>query len=261
MIHSWYQIFCMKTNRLLTCMLVFCFFAACKSTVKKQNDKVYSRHLQRYVDLTIIATKMPDKKEEMNLLLLINNDLISNDEAKNIIDSLYKNKKIQPILLVSFAGKEGDYGLEEMEVPQTKQYKKFNNFVVNELYPFIKKKTVIRKFNSVAVAGLGNGALSSFDIAWNNDEKISKAGMFETDFGTSEYKNDSLTLNTIEKLRKRPNLKLWLTANNSDSSVLQFKKSMDGKKSITECTITASENATEQRRNSFASFLVWAFAR
>ena len=234
---------------------------SCKSTVKKQNDKVYSRHLQRYVDLTIIATKMPDKKEEMNLLLLINNDLIDENEAKYIVDSLYKNKKIQPIILVAFKGRNEDYGLEEIEGTETKQYKKFNSFVIDELYPFVKKKTIIRKFNSVAISGLGNAALSVFDIAWNNDEKISKAGMFETDFNNIKQQNDSLTLNSIDKLRKRPNLKLWLTSNVSDSSATQFKNRMGGKKSIEECTVILTSNAMQERHNNFAAFLVWAFPR
>ena len=249
----------MKRSRILAFLLIFCLMIGCKSTVKKQNDKVYSRHLQRSVDLTIIATKMPDKKEEMNLLLLINNDLIDENDAKEILDSLYKNKKIQPVILVGFKGTNGDYGLEEMEIPATKQYKKFNSFVVDELYPFVKKKAIIRKFNSVAISGLGNAALSAFDIAWNNDEKISKVGLFETDFNNSPYKNDSLTLSNIDKLRKRPNLKLWLTANTLDSSAMKFKKSMDGKKSIEECTVVLASNTVQERRNNFAAFLVWAF--
>lgn len=251
----------MKTARISVYLLVFCLMVACKSTVKKQNDKVYSRHLQRFIDLTIIATKMPDKKEEMNLLLLINNDLIDENDAKDIIDSLYKNKKIQPLILVAFKGTKGDYGLEEMAVTESKQHKKFNDFVVDELYPFVKKKTIIRKFNSVAICGLGNAALSAFDIAWNNDEKIAKAGLFETDFNNSAYKNDSLALSNIEKLRKRPNIKLWLTANPSDSFTAQFKNSMDRKKSIEECTVVSTSNTTQQRHKNFASFLVWAFPR
>ena len=251
----------MKANRIFACMLIFCMMVSCKSTTKKQNDKIYSRHLQRYVDLTIIATKMPDKKEEMNLLLLINNELIDDDEAKAIIDSLYKNKKIQPIILVSFKGIKENYGLAEMETIEAKQSKKFNEFVINELYPFVKKKAVIRKFNSVAIGGLGNAALNAFDLAWNNDEKISKAGMFVTDFSIAANKNDSLTLTTIEKLRKRPKIKLWLTSNSIDSSIIQFKNCMDGKKSIEECLIVTTSNSMQARRNDFASFLVFAFPK
>lgn len=215
--------------------------------------------MQRYVDLTIIATKMPDKKEEMNLLFIINNGLIDENGAKDIVDSLFKNKKIQPLILVAFKGTTGDYGLEEMKELDTKQYKKFNEFVIDELYSFVKKKTIIRKFNSVAICGLGNAALKAFDIAWNNDEKIAKAGLFETYFSNSTTRSDSLMLISIDKLRKRPNLKLWLTANNADSPVLQFKKSMDGKKSIGECTIATSKNAKIERHTNLAAFLGWAF--
>ena len=42
-------------------------FSACKSRIKQQDDKLYSRHLQKKVSLTIITTPMPDNKEEMKL--------------------------------------------------------------------------------------------------------------------------------------------------------------------------------------------------
>jgi hypothetical protein len=185
--------------------------------------------------------------------------LIDENVAKNIVDSLYKNKKILPVVLVSFKGTRGDYGLVEIEIPQAKHYKKINEFVVGELYPFVKKKTIIRKFNSFAIVALGYASLSAFDIAWNNDEKIAKAGMFETDFNNPQYENNSLVLNSIDKLRKRPNLKLWLTAGSSNSSATQFKNSMDRKKDIEEGTVISTSNATQKRNNNFALFLVWAF--
>ncbi len=251
----------METKRILVCLIAFFMIVACKSTVKKQNDKVYSRHLQRSVDITIIATKMPDKKEEMNLLLLINNDLVDENEAKDIVDSLYKNKKIQPVILISFKGTKGDYGLEELQIPLAKQYKKFNAFVVNELYPFVKKKTTIRRFNSVAIVGSEKAALAAFDIGWNNDEKIEKVGMLETDFSNQALANDSLTLSAINSLRKRPNLRFWQTSGMSDSAAVQFKNNMAGRKSIQESRLLITPNSIDERNKNFAAFLVWAFHR
>ena len=91
----------MKVIRLLICLhIVFSIFS-CKSTVKEQKDKVYSRHLQRYVDLTILTTAMPDKKQEMNLLLFNDSKWLEKTRAKEIIDSLHKKNKIQPVLLVA----------------------------------------------------------------------------------------------------------------------------------------------------------------
>ncbi|MFN0081281.1 MAG: alpha/beta hydrolase-fold protein [Ferruginibacter sp.] len=247
----------MKVIRLLICLYIVVCCISCKSTIKEQTDKVYSRHLQRYVDLTIITTAKPDKKEDMNLLLFTDSKYLETTRAKGIIDSLYKKKKIQPMLLVAMRGQQGDYGLEESDKTKAKQFKKYNEFVINELYAFVKKKTVIRKFNSVAICGFGASAISSFDIAWNNDEKIGMAGMFDPTFVKAS--NDSSILQTLQGLRKRPNLKIWLAASSSDTSALLFKNMMDNRKSITECSLTTSNEARQDAN--FAAFILWAFPK
>jgi enterochelin esterase-like enzyme len=189
---------------------------------------------------------MPDNKEKMNLLLFNSSDMLNEVRAKTTIDSLYKKKLIQPLVLVAFQGKQQDYGLEELDVPEAKQYKKFNDFVINELYPFIKKKTVIRKFNSVAICGFGYSALSAFDIAYGNDDKVQAAGLFNPAF-----LNDSATLQSINSLRQRPKLRLWLSAQESDSLLVRFRLILDNKKGI-DAAMT---------KGSFADFLVWAFPK
>ena len=246
----------MKMCKILFAPVIIIFLFGCKSSIKQQDDSVYSRHLQRHVALTIITTPMPNKKEEMNLLLFNKREFLESVRAKRIIDSLFKKKLIQPLVLVAFDGKNEDYGLEETEIKAAKQYKQFNDFVTRELYPFVKKKVVIRKFNSVAICGFGETALSAFDVAWNNDEKVGMVGMFDPALGTSA---DNSILQTIDELRKRPNLRLWIAADQADSSSLFFKKIMDSRKSITECSLIASN---EIRKDSdFAAFLLWAFPK
>ena len=222
----------MKVIRLLICLNILFGIFSCRSTLKEQKDKLYSRHLQKTIDLTIVSTGIPGKKDEMNLLLFNDSKSLKKLRATEIIDSLYRNKVIQPLLLIGISGEQIFYGLEELEDIKAKQYKKYNNFIINELYPFAKKKSGIRKFNTVAIAGLNEAALSSFDIAWNNDEKIGIVGMLQPSFGN--ISNDSLVLQTISGLRKRPNLKIWIAANENDSSASSFKKMMDTKKSISE---------------------------
>ena len=243
----------MKVIKLLSCLLFSICVISCRSGVQDQNDKLYSRHLQRNVELRIISTAMPSKKQDLNLLLFNDSKSMQKIRAKEIIDSLNKNKEIQPLLLIGISGLQGFYGMEEQEDSKAKQFKKYNNFIINELYPFAKKKTGIRKFNSVAICGYGAAAISSFDIAWNNDEKIGMVGMFEPELGRNA--NDSSTLQTIDGLRKRPNLKIWIAANENDSLSLRFKKMMDTKKSISDCTFKTGNDAD------FASFLLWAFPK
>jgi enterochelin esterase-like enzyme len=253
----------MKPYKFLFLFILTIFIFSCKSSVKQKEDSVYSRHMQRKVPITIISTKMPDKKEDMNLLLFSNSSLLEEVRAKKIIDSLVKNKLIQPLMLVAFEGYESDYGIEEANVPAAKQYKKFNEFVVDELLPYIKKHAVIRKFNSVAMCGFQSAAISAFDIAWNNDEKIQKVGMFSTNFSMEA---DDATYQLLQTSRKRPKLSFFVTANGLDSSAIKFKAILDAKASISNCTLMQPNLSEAQMKGkptmrNFAEFLVWAFPR
>ncbi len=244
--------------KLIIGALIISAFVSCKSSTIEKTDSVYSRHLQRHVALTVIATSMPNKKEEMNLLLFNNSHLLETIHAKKIIDSLFKKKLIQPLTLVAFEGRKGDYGLEEINIAAAKQYKKFNEFVIGELYPFIKKKVIIRKFNSVAICGFEKTALSSFDIAWNNDDKIQKAGLFLPLFN----EDAQITFETIKSLRKRPNIKFWITDNNNDSTITKLHEIISNKNnSTTSSLITAPSTSNELQQYNFAEFLLWAFPK
>jgi enterochelin esterase-like enzyme len=242
------------------------FTFSCKSSVKEKEDSVYSRHLQRKLPITIISTKMPDKKEDMNLLLFSNRSLLEEVRAKKIIDSLVKEKLIQPLMLIAFEGNKSDYGIEESKSSETKQFKKFNEFVVDELLPYIKKHAVIRKFNSVAMCGFQNAAISTFGIAWNNDEKIQKVGMFSPNFSIAAINNDDATFQLLQTSRKRPKLNIFVASNGLDSSEIKFKTLLDSKASITECklvqpNLSEAEMKTKPAMRNFADFLVWAFPR
>jgi hypothetical protein len=253
----------MKPYKFLFFLIITIFIFSCKSSVKQKEDSVYSRHMQRKVPITIISTKMPDKKEDMNLLLFSNSSLLEQVRAKKIIDSLVKDKLIQPLILVAFEGKESDCGIEEANVPEAKQYKKMNDFVINELLPYIKKHAVIRKFNAVAMCGFQNAATSAFDIAWSNDEKIQKVGMFSPNFSMNA---DDATFQLLQTSRKKPTLEFFIASKGLDSSEIKFKTIMDAKSNITDCTLiqpnlSEAEMKTKPTMRNFADFLVWAFRK
>lgn len=84
---------------------------------------MFNRHLQWYVDHSSVTTAIPDKKEEMNLLLFNDSKWPEKTRAKEILDSLYKKKKIQPLLLVAMSGQQSDYGLKECDEKEAKNYK------------------------------------------------------------------------------------------------------------------------------------------
>lgn len=239
-------------------------FTACKSAVKKNKDNLYSRHLQEKVSLSIITTPMPEEKNDMNLLLYLDKDEFEKLRVDELVDSLKKNKLISPLMIVAVKGKQKNYGWVE----GNREAEKMDDFIIKELLPYIKKKTSIRKFNSIAVWGDRKPGIAALSLAWMHADKIDKTGLHNADFGYAG-KGDSLDL-VLEQLmqsRKRPKLQYWLYASKSDSikyrSAEQLVNIISKKNISREADINFMNdekyNGNDVLRNDFAAFLVWAF--
>ncbi|MCC6288409.1 MAG: hypothetical protein IT249_11035 [Chitinophagaceae bacterium] len=196
--------------------------------MKEQNDQLYSRHLQRQVKLTIINTPAPGDKSKMNLIIFNDGQLLDDIGMKEIVADLYAAKKINPVVIV---GVHADNRLQEYGISD---YAKaggagskadhYASFIDNELYPYAKKNAGVRKFNTVAMAGFGAGALSALDIAWDNADKISKAGMFSGAFSRKENMADTTVrgemYEKIKASRKRPKTQYWFyTGKTGDAEI------------------------------------------
>ncbi len=211
-----------KHLTLLPLLLLQLAFSNCKSKIKQQDDDLYSRHLQRHVKLTIINTPMPDDKSQMNLLLLNDGQDMEKFRVKEIVDSLYSKKLIQPLLVVCIhAGdRMKEYGVADQPDYQNRGDKAgyYDAFINDELYPYAKKKAGVRKFNSVVIAGCSLGGLSAFDIAWNHPDKIDKVGIFSGSFWwrdkddkAADYsdENNRIMQAKIRSSKKKPHLQYW----------------------------------------------------
>lgn len=208
-----------------TLLLLLLISFGCKKKIKQQEDEIYSRHLQRHVKLTIISTPMPEDKSQLNLLLINDGQDLQQFRIKEIVDSLYRKKAIQPLLVVGIHA--GDR-MKEYGVAGIPDYKnnggkadKYAAFIDDELYPFAKKKAGVRKFKSVVMAGSSLGGLSAFDIAWNNADKIDKVGVFsgsfwwrDKDAAAPDYADDKdrIIMNKIRSSKKKPHLQYWFYA-------------------------------------------------
>ena len=264
--------------RSFTPIFYLCCFSilllSCKGKIKQNEDEIYSRHLQRYLKLVVITTPMPEQKEDMNLLLFNGYGTLKKMDAAKIVDSLFKKRLIEPLTIIGIDGVESsDYGIAGMTANgKVSKTEKYTDFVINELYPFAKKKVSLRKFKSVAIAGAWTAGISAFDIAWNNADKIDKVGVFS---GNYDYAGKADTLNNVlqfvQASRKRPKMKFWLFASeNADSTVynntLEFGKLLQTKKTIAtdDITIVADQQGNNNLaawRNQFAAFLIWAFGK
>src|SRR5437868_11578590 len=171
---------------LLPITLLLLSFTNCKSKIKQQDDELYSRHLQRHVKLTIINTPIHDDKSELNLLILNDGQDMEKFRVKEIIDSLFKKKAIQPLLVVGIhAGdRMQEYGVADHPDYQQRGSKatNYDAFINDELWAFVKKRAGVRKFKTVAFAGCSLGGLSAVDFGWNHPDKIDRVGAFSGSF-------------------------------------------------------------------------------
>ena len=285
----------MLKKYLLPCfaLLLLAFTVSCKKKIKQQEDQVYSRHLQRQVKLTIISTPIPDDKAELNLLLVNDGQDIGQFRMKEIVDSLYRKKLIQPLIIVGIVTEDrnNEYGVSDKPdfMDRGNKAGKYAAFIDDELYPFIKKKAGVRKFKAVALAGCSLGGLSAFDIAWDHADKIDKVGVFSGSFWwrdkdekDADYNNDKnrIMISKLKSSRKKPHLQYWLYAGDKEETGDRDKDSIidvvDDTKDLAamiksknvclpgDILFTEDPNGTHDYKywsHQLPQFLMWAFGK
>ncbi len=247
------------------------FLAGCRPKIKETKDKIYSRHLQKHISLTVISTPVPKNKNDFNLLLLNNGEEMQKAGIGSILDSLYRKKVIKPLIIVGIDAFDPgqEYGVAGFTdgKNQGALASRYADFIVNELLPFVKKRSGVRSFRTVSIAGSGMAGISAIDIAWDNWQKFDKVG-FLPDFTNSNSNVDfSILVEKISKSRKKPKLRYWLnqmddvkSSQRNDSTSMDRlvdtlkTKSVDG---VTHVGEKGDKNFAIPFSDSFSQFLIW----
>lgn len=279
--------------KFLLSVVLITLLISCGKKIKVQEDEIYSRHLQHKVKLTVLNTPVPSDKEELNLLIMNDGQDFQQLRMKEILDSLWKKKLIQPLLVVGVhaGNREQEYGVADKPDYQNRGSRAnyYDAFVDDELYFFIKKKVSIRKFKSVVIAGTSLGGLSAFDIAWNHPNKIDKVGVFsgsfwwrDKDITDSSYDDNEnrIMYEKIKASRKKPKLQYWFYAGGKEENGDRDKDGiidviddtqdlinlMIDKKVCSSTDITFKQDPNgEHNQQSWShqlpDFLIWAFGK
>ena len=275
----------------LISILVCITALSCTQKFKVQEDQIYSRHLQAHIKLTIISTPLSDDKSNINLLLLNDGQDVEQLGVQKIVDSLNKEKLIEPLVIVAIHATDRllEYGVSGFPDYKSNGSKadKYASFIDNQLFGFVKKKAGIRKFKSVVIAGCSLGGLSAFDIAWDNADKIDKVGVFsgsfwwrDIDASSKDYSDDKnrIMLQKIKSSRKRPKLKYWFYAGGAEENGDRDKDGVidvvDDTKDLIEIIknknvclpddivyteTTGGKHDYNSWKKVFPGFLIWAF--
>ena len=192
------------------------------------------------------------------------------------------------VVAVSAYNREDEYGVAGFTGYKNNgaSAEKYAAFVDDELIPFIKKKSGVRKYNSITIAGCSLGGLSAFDIAWDHANKIDKVGVFsgsfwyrDKDASDPDYSDDKdrIIINKIRSSRKKPHLKYWFYAGGKEETAdrdkdgiidvvddtqdlieLIKKKNVCPPGDISYTQLNDGKHDTETWRKVFPEFLIWA---
>lgn len=182
---------------------------SCKAKISERSDKLYSRHLQKNVELMVWNTPVPDNKSDFHLVLLNNAADFKDADVTDVLKNIHSRKEIKPLVLVAIKGEKKNFGIagDGKSAPKDREAEKYRDFILNELLAHVKKQSGVRKFQSVALAGYGKAGITALDIGWNHADKINSVGIFEPDYALAG--DTAIIFNLIKSSRKRPKTGYW----------------------------------------------------
>lgn len=119
----------------------------------------------------------------MNLLLINDGQDLRTMGFEEILDDLYAEKKLEPILCVGIhcaPDRKNEYGTAHILDYKGRGAKAaaYTSFIFEEFLPWLRKKYNIISFREKAFAGFSLGGLCALDITWNYPEEFTKVGVF-----------------------------------------------------------------------------------
>jgi len=212
-------------------LAILVLFSSCFHGIKVESAAVYSQHLRKSINLTILQTPTPENKDSFNLLLVNDGQDIEQFRLRPIMDSLHTKQLLKPLLVVAINAYDR---LQQYGVVGYPDYKHngtedgaYAAFVVDELIPYIQRKSGVQHFHSITLAGCSLGGLSAFDIAWDHANLIDKVGVFSGSFwyrdkddADSSYRDDRdrVIINKIRASANKPHLKYWFYAGGNEET-------------------------------------------
>jgi enterochelin esterase-like enzyme len=153
------------------------------SNILIEQKAIASHYLKRQV---IIDVYLPqDHTSHSSLSLLVINDGQNLDEMPfaPMVNGLLASGQIQPILCVGIhcnKDRIDEYATAAMPdfAGRGKKAKAYQQFIIEELLPFLHHEYAVDSFEQKAVAGFSMGGLSAMDTLWNYPDVFSTAGVF-----------------------------------------------------------------------------------
>ncbi|HVG41257.1 MAG TPA: alpha/beta hydrolase-fold protein, partial [Chitinophagaceae bacterium] len=194
-----------------------------------EQNEFESVYLKRTVLIDFYLPKNIEDPSELSLLLINDGqDLVKMDFLK-MIDDLQASNQIKPLFCVGLhASKERrmEYGTARILDYEGRGAKAaaYNQFIIEELLPYIKETYKVVSFKQKAFAGFSLGGLTAIDVVWHYPHLFSIAGVFSgslwwrsksLDDGYNED-TDRIMHHQIRNGKYYPGLKFFFTTGSQD---------------------------------------------
>jgi len=190
--------------------------------------KISSAYLQHEVEIDMYVPEGILGNEKIELLLINDGQDVAKMDFAQLLEDAHLSKRNHRLIVVAI--KASVDRLMEYGVAGTPDFKGrgahaglYNDFIIKELLPFVKKKIAMPITGKVAFAGFSLGGLSAFDIAWNNPAIFDVVGVFSGAFWwrkkdlTDGYTDaDRIIHELIDCSDTKPEMKFWLMTGTED---------------------------------------------
>lgn len=148
-----------------------------------ENHTIPSVILEREVKVDFYFPPTYVLPDNLSLLLINDGQDLVTMQFENILDELYESNSINNLFCVGIhcsTDRKNEYGTANYLDYKGRgaKAKLYNQFVFEELMPFIRKTLSIYSFKEKCFAGFSLGGLCALDIVWNHPLEFSKVGVF-----------------------------------------------------------------------------------
>jgi enterochelin esterase-like enzyme len=153
------------------------------SNILVEQKAIASRHLKRYVIIDVYRPKTIIASEPVTLLLLNDGQNAEEMDLAALLNGLQKSGQVQPLFCAGIhcnKDRIDEYGTAGMPdyAGRGKKAGAYQNFIIDELIPFLHTEYAVEEFSQKAIAGFSMGGLSAIDTLFNYPDVFAAAGVF-----------------------------------------------------------------------------------
>lgn len=192
---------------------------------------LYSRHLHRNVNVEFVYPVQWKTSIQKRVLFLNDGQDAEAIGLYPTLEKLYLQNHDKPLMVIAIHSNEerlNEYGTSGKPdyLKRGSKAHLYEWFVLNELIPFAEKEFSFEAERTLtSFAGFSLGGLSAFNIAWNNHDVFSRAGVFSGSFwwrskplGKGYKDTDRIMHSLIRRGKSKRALKFWLQTGTADET-------------------------------------------